>query len=111
MIVEQRIYTLRPGEVAAYFELYRERGYGVQTEHLGPLVGYYSTDTGTLNQIIHMWAYENMDDRETRRQNLYADQRWKDLVPLLFAKIVKMENRILVPAPFFDPLRPGELPA
>lgn len=101
MIVEQRTYTIRPGKVGAYLELYEAEGLAVQSRHLGDPVGYYSAEIGELSQIIHMWAYVDLNDRQRRRADLYADPDWQSVVGRLFAMIDRMENRILLPAKFF----------
>ncbi len=102
MIVEERIYTLKFGKVAEYFKLYEEEGLAVQRPILGNLLGYYSTETGTLNMVVHLWGYEDMADRSRRRAQLQADPRWRAYVPKLAATVERQENRILVPAPFFE---------
>ena len=38
-----------------------------QLKHLPHMVGYYVTEVGTLNMIVHMWAYESLDQREKCR--------------------------------------------
>jgi hypothetical protein len=100
MIVEQRTYTLRPGTVAEYLELYEQEGLAVQREYLPCMVGYYSTDVGELNQVIHMWAYTNLDERFQCRAALFRDKRWQDAVKKMYTYIEHMENKILIPAPF-----------
>ena len=67
MIVEERIYTLHPGKVGEYMRLYEDEGFPIQEPVLGRLVGWYSTDFGPLNQIIHMWAYNSYAERDRRR--------------------------------------------
>lgn len=104
MILEERTYTLHPGKVGEYFSLYEKEGLAIQTPILGRLVGYFSSEVGELNQVVHMWAYEDMADRARRRAELMADPRWKAFVPKLLALVTRMENRILIPAPF-SPLR------
>ena len=37
------------------------------------LIGYFTTEIGTLNQIVHMWGYESMAQRQERRTALYSD--------------------------------------
>ena len=106
MIVEQRTYTLKPGLVPQYLALYESEGYAIQVAHLGPPVGYYHSESGVLNQLVHMWRYETADDRSRRRASLYADPLWQEFVAKLFPLIEKMESRILNPAPFFDLPRP-----
>ena len=104
MIVEQRIYTIKAGRVPEYLALYQTEGFEVQSRHLGNPVGYYSSDIGELNQIIHMWQYDDLDDRQRRRTALLADPAWNSVVVKLYAMIERMENKILVPAPFFRPV-------
>ena len=106
MYVEERIYTLHPGKLPAFLKIYEEKGYGPQRDILGPPVGWYTADIGELNQVVHLWAYTSLDDRETRRVKLYADDQFKEYLTQIFPLLVKMENRILKPAPFFaEPLR------
>jgi hypothetical protein len=95
---------LKPGKTAAYLSLYQEKGLVAQTHHLGRLVGYFTSDYGVLNQIIHLWAYEDHADRAARRAALFADKRWLDVVEVLYGMIDRMENMILTPADF-SPLR------
>jgi len=106
MYVEERIYTLHPGKLPAFLKIYEEKGYGPQREILGPPVGWYTADIGELNQVVHLWAYTSLDDREERRARLYADPQFKEYLTQIFPLLVKMENRILKPAPFFvEPLK------
>lgn len=100
MIVEQRTYTLRPGAVADYLRLYEEEGLAVQKEHLPHMLGYYFSEIGELNQIIHLWAYKDLNHRQQCRAALFADERWQQVVRKLYDFIERMENRILVPTPF-----------
>ena len=63
MIVDERTYTLQIGAVGKYLKLYEATGMTIQRRILGNLLGFYSTEVGTLNQIVHLWGYESMDDR------------------------------------------------
>lgn len=101
MLVEQRIYTIKPGKVAEYLTLYQAEGLAVQSRHLGRPIGYYSSEIGELNQIVHMWGYDDLIDRQRRRGALFADPEWLTVVAKLYTLIDKMENKILIPAPFF----------
>src|SRR5574338_593777 len=67
MIVEERIYTLKVAGAPEWLRAYEAEGVKVQLAHLGNMVGYYSTEVGDLNLIVHMWAYESFEDRLKRR--------------------------------------------
>ena len=71
---------------------------------LGNLVGYYSSEIGDLNLIVHLWGYESFEERTRRRAELIANEGWKAYVEKVRPWIVRQENRILVPAPF-SPIR------
>jgi hypothetical protein len=103
MIVEERIYTLRPGTAAAYLQTYEKHGLPAQLPILGTLIGYYTTEFGPLNQVIHIWAYKDAADRAKRRAALAKSKEWQAYLPMNRDKIVTQENKLLTPAPFFDP--------
>lgn len=100
MIVEERIYTLETGKVREYLTLYEEHGIEIQKRILGNMVGYFSTEVGPLNQIIHMWGYDSFDDRMKRRAALGADPGWQAYIAKILPLILRQENKILIPAPF-----------
>ena len=100
MIVEERCYTLKPGTVAVYYQDYSARGLKIQQPILGNLVGYFHTEIGELNQIVHMWSYNSLAEREQRRAVLAANADWQAYLKQSPDIILKMETRILIPAPF-----------
>jgi len=104
MIIDERTYTLHPGRVPDYFKLYEAEGLPVQRPILGNLIGYFATEVGTLNQVVHLWGYESMGEREKRRAIMLQNADWQAYLKKAMQLIVKMENRILVPAPF-SPLK------
>ena len=107
MIVEQRTYTLYPNKTAEYIAHFEREGIAIQRPILGRLIGYYSSEIGSLNQMIHLWGYESFEERTRRRANLAADPRWREYVakniqPLIY----RMDNRILIPTSYSPPLPP-----
>ncbi|MFM0281281.1 NIPSNAP family protein [Paraburkholderia sediminicola] len=104
MLVEQRTYTTLPGKWREYLALYEAEGLEIQRRILGRLVGYYRTDVGTLNQIVHMWAYEDMNEREERRRALMQDDGFRRYVAKMLPLLQSQESKILVPADFFTPV-------
>ena len=102
MFVDERIYTLHAGKGPTFLKLYEEEGMAVQTRILGKMVGYYFTDVGPLNQIVHMWGYESLDDRFERRKALQAAPEWQSYAAKMRPLVAHVENKILVLAPFFQ---------
>lgn len=100
MIVEMRTYTIVAGGTARYMKLYEEEGFKIQGPALGNLVGWYFTEFGALNQIVHMWGYDNFAERERRRAELAQRDDWKAFLGKVMPLILKQENKIMTPAPW-----------
>jgi hypothetical protein len=100
MIVEERIYTLHPGKIGEYMRLYETEGFKVQSAILGRMVGWYTTDFGPQNQIIHMWGYDSYAERDRRRAELAANEEWQGFVAKILPLIKTQENKTLLPAPW-----------
>jgi hypothetical protein len=103
-IFEQRTYSIAVGMVEDYLRFYHQEGMAIHTKFLGPPHAWFTTEVGTLTEIIMMWRYESHADREQKRAALYSDPEWLAFIPKTRPYIVKMENKILKPA-FFSPLQ------
>ena len=102
MIVDHRTYTLYPGKIRAFVEIYGAKGYPLQQKYLGDCVGWYvSTDIGQLNQVIHMWRFSDLNDRATRRARMVEDPGWAPYLEAATPLIQHQENKILTAAPFW----------
>jgi hypothetical protein len=104
VIVEERIYRVKAGKLSRYLQLVREEGLAIQQPILGNLIGYFHTDIGPLNQIVHLWGYADLNDRAERRNRLAADPAWQAFLLKLTETLDTLENRILIPTDF-SPLR------
>ena len=100
MIVEERIYTCHPGKAAQYVKMYEAEGVAIQRPILGNLVGYFTTEFGPLDQVIHMWAYESLEDRAKRRAKMIADAGWQAYILKVQPLIITQENKLLIPTKF-----------
>ena len=101
MYIDERIYTLHAGKVPVFLKLYEEEGMDIQVKILGKMMGYFYTEFGPLNQIVHMWGYDSLDDRMIRRRKLLAYEEWKSYAAKMQPLVHHVENKLLVPAPFF----------
>ena len=101
MYIDERIYTLHAGKVPVFLKLYEEEGMDIQVKILGKMMGYFYTEFGPLNQIVHMWGYDSLDDRMIRRRKLLASDEWKSYAAKMQPLVHHVENKLLVPAPFF----------
>jgi hypothetical protein len=76
LIIDERTYDIAPGMFQQYLEKHFREALPVMRKHLGEPYGYFMSETGDLNQFVHLWRYESMADREQRRKALYADPDW-----------------------------------
>ncbi|WP_454874043.1 NIPSNAP family protein [Paraburkholderia xenovorans] len=100
MIIEERTYDLQSGRLGEYIELIQNEGIAIQRPILGRLIGYFHTDLGPLNQIVHIWAYESYADRAARRARLAADPVWIEYSKKVRVLSIRQRNRILLPMSF-----------
>ena len=100
MIVEQRTYTLHPGALPELLETYEREGMAVHRQILGNLIGYFYTEIGPLNQIVHLWGYDSLDDRARRRTELAGNEQWQAYIKKGVKFFQTQESKILVPASF-----------
>ena len=100
MIYEQRTYTIKPGSTAVYLKNYEELGLDILLECLGTLIGFWYTEHGHINQLVHIWAFESLDDRLARRDRLANHPGWPAYLKANLPLLVDYESRIMRPAPF-----------
>jgi hypothetical protein len=101
MFYEIRTYRLKNGAIPSYLQSVGDEGIAVQKSHLGRLVGYFFSEIGPINEIVHIWAYDSLDDREARRARLAADPAWLAFLPKIRDLIEVADSKIMKPAPFF----------
>ena len=78
MIFDLRIYSLHPGRLPAWLKMYEQYGHPTQVKHCGEPVFYAITEVGPLNQVVHVWRYESLADRERKRDALMNDPVFQD---------------------------------
>lgn len=100
MIIDHRTYVIHHGRTGEYFKLFQEEGLPVQLKHLGHLVGYFQTAVGPLNQVVHLWGYEDFADMERRRAARDADPAWASYKKKSAGMLLSQENKILRPVSF-----------
>lgn len=103
MVYEMRVYTLQPGKVPEFQALIEKEALPVITKY-SKLVGWWSTEVGPLNEVVHIWAYEDLTHRERARKAQGEDPQLQAFRPKAQAMIVSQYNKLLTPASF-SPLK------
>ena len=106
MIVDHRTYSFRPGTMQRWLNKYEADGLPIQKKHLGKFLGMFTTEIGNLHQVVFMWGYESLGDRETRRATMEADPDWRKFIQEIWEldAIVEQNIKMLRPVPF-SPIR------
>jgi len=105
MLVEQRTYVLvTSASLREYLHHYETIGLPVQKPILGGFLGYFVTEFGVQNQLVHLWAYADLEDRRRRREELAANEQWQRCLAIIRPMIMTMENKVMYPTSF-SPIR------
>jgi hypothetical protein len=78
LIIDHRTYDFHPGKMNAWLEAYQTMGLPVQQKHLGQFLFMAYGECGPINQVVFMWAYDGLGDREARRAKMLADPGWAE---------------------------------
>ena len=68
-----------------------------------PLIGYWKVEIGPLNQVIGLWSYDSLQQRDDARKAAAADSsgQWP---PKIADLLVEQNSDILIPGPTNDSL-------
>jgi NIPSNAP len=111
MIYELRAYTLVPGTQGQYLKLSAEVGRKIRGDRYGKLEGFWATESGLLNQVVHLWSYADLNERDRLRAELSKNEEWtKSYMPQTRSLVLAQENKILSPQlPLKPPAGDGHL--
>jgi hypothetical protein len=104
MIYEIRTYQLKVGSLAEV-----EKRFGEAYEYrkkYSELFAFWHTEIGPLNQIVHVWKYPSLAERDRIRAEAGKDPNWP---PKIQEFIRAMKSEILVPFSFVPPVHPGKV--
>jgi hypothetical protein len=101
-LYEMRTYTVQVGKLRDVVELYRDQGWPAMEKggHGDKLVGYFTADTGNLNQLVHLWKFDDDADRRTHWERVFADDDFMAFAGQLRPMILSQENQLLRNAPW-----------
>src|SRR6266699_6260993 len=102
MIYEVRTYTLRPGGAVAEFEERFAKRLPLREKH-SKLGAFWHTEFGPLNQVIHVYPYDDLQQRTAVRDALAKDTA-RAQIPSGREFVGAQESEIMNPAPFMHAL-------
>ncbi len=94
-IVDMRTYTIRPRGLPEYLKLFEDMALPVMVRYIGAPVGYYISEIGALNQVVHLWGFDSLADMEARRAARNADPAWPEYLAASAHLVMAQEDRII----------------
>jgi len=104
MIYEVRTYDLKPHSVPEFEQRFGEAY--VKRRKYSELAAFWHTEIGPLNQVIHVWPYADVAEREKVRAAAVRDGVWP---PKASEFVMAQRVDIMEPFPFSPPLKPGKM--
>jgi hypothetical protein len=96
MIYELRTYTVKPGTIGEMVKAASTVSRDVRGDNYGKLEGYWTTEIGPLNQVMHLWSYADLNERARLRAELAKNPRWtKEYTPLIRPLLMRQDIRLL----------------
>lgn len=105
MIVDLRTYTTKPGSLGPWLKLYGDKGWPLQLKYLPKCLGFYMTEVGVLNRVVHLWEYADIAERERARGTMEHDPAWATFRSQSPVHFVSQENVIVKPVPFWPKMK------
>lgn len=99
-IVDHRIYTIQPRMMPKFLALFEHLAMPVLTRHLGQPLGFYVTSIGQLNQVVHLWGYDSLDDYQKRSLARDSDPDFQHYLEQTIGLIQSQHNQIVRPVQF-----------
>lgn len=104
MIYEVRTYDLKPHSVPEvekrFGEAYEKR------KNYSELAAFWHTEIGPLNQIIHVWPYQDLEERGRIRAAAVKDGVWP---PKTSEFMLSQRSDIMIPFAFSPEIKPGKM--
>ena len=99
-IFELRTYTLHVGKLNEAIQIYNDLGWPALEKYKKNIVRYFIGDVGALNQIIHVWQFEDDNNRRELWKTIYADENFLKFAKEFRPLVLTQENKLMTLAPW-----------
>ena len=101
-LFELRTYTLYVGKMREATQHYMELGWPALQKggFDAKLVGYFTSDVGTINQLVHLWKFDDDADRRNHWTTLLADEAFLAFAAHIRPLIKQQDVKLLLEAPW-----------
>ena len=94
-VVDLRVYTIRLRRMAEFIDVFDRLAMPVQIKYLGLPLGMYTSAVGALNQVVHLWGFDDMGAFEAAHAARDKDPDWPAYLKASADLIVAQETRLI----------------
>lgn len=94
-IVDLRTYTIRLRKMNEFLEIFDRLAMPVQLKYLGRPLGIFTSAVGPLNQVVHLWGFDDMGEFERRHAARDKDPEWPAYLQASADLITAQETRLI----------------
>ena len=101
-LYELRTYQVYVGKMKDAVAAYQDYGWpaikggGVDKK----LVGYFTSDTGGLHQIVHLWKFDDCNDRRQHWDTMFQDPMFMEFAGKIRPLLMAQQNQLLHASPW-----------
>jgi hypothetical protein len=95
VIVDLRTYTIRLRKMNEFLEIFDRLAMPVQMKYLGRPLGIFTSAVGPLNQVVHLWGFDDMGEFERRHAARDKDPDWPAYLQASADLIIAQETRLI----------------
>lgn len=101
-VYELRTYNLKVGALGPVMALYKDKGWPALESggFNNKVMGYFTSDVGTLNQLVHLWKFDDDADRRDFWKRLFKDDAFMAFAGELRPHIIDQTNQLLLASPW-----------
>jgi len=96
-VYELRTYRVHVGKTAEWLQHYT--AIMPVREKYSKRVGLWQTEVAQLNEVVHLWAYRDLNDRAAVRARALQDPEWQAFVAKTAPLLTEMRSVAMNPAP------------
>ena len=102
VVYEKRTYSVIVGQMAEVVRLYSTLGWpALEAGGFGKkLVGYFTSDTCELHQLIHLWRFDSDDDRRAHWKRLFENAEFMAFAKQIRPLVRSQEIQLMLAAPW-----------
>ena len=102
VLYEKRTYAVKVGEMQEVKRLYSTEGWPALSAggFDKNLIGYFTSDTGDLHQLIHLWRFESDDERRDFWRRLFENEPFMAFAKKLRPHVNTQNVQLMLAAPW-----------